>query len=81
MSQSREDGISEGIKGEAPHFLRAAREIADRGFDSVIFGHAHLHGEMNLGDGKTYINTGSWLHQPHYVKIEHGDVQLLEWRD
>jgi UDP-2,3-diacylglucosamine pyrophosphatase LpxH len=68
-----------GLRGEPSHFVRAAREVANRGFDTVIFGHTHFHGSVDLGGGKTYINTGSWLHRPHYVKIENGTVELLPW--
>lgn len=70
-----------GIPGEHPFFVRAAQEIVNRGFDSVVFGHTHLEGAVDLGRGKRYFNTGSWLHEPHYVKIENGDVELLAWKD
>jgi len=72
------DGLG-GIPGESAHFARAARELSRRGFDTVVFGHTHRHGTVDLGGGKTYLNTGSWFHAPHYVKIEHGSAQLLPW--
>ena len=43
----RGDG-HEGIDGEAPEFAKAARQILQRGFDAVIFGHTHHAGKMEL---------------------------------
>ena len=74
----RTEGLK-GIPGESLHFASAARELSRRGFDDIVFGHTHRHGKVDLGDGKTYLNTGSWFHAPHYVKIEHGSVELLPW--
>ena len=69
----------QGIRGEPGHFVEAAYELTRRGFDAVIFGHTHFHGEVDLGGGKKYLNTGSWFHAPHYVKIEEGRAELLAW--
>ncbi len=74
-----EDAI--GIKGESPYFLQAVQELWERGFDTVVFGHTHLQGQVSNENNKTYYNTGSWFRRPHYLKIEHGNIELLEWMD
>jgi UDP-2,3-diacylglucosamine pyrophosphatase LpxH len=78
--EGREERRLRGIPGESTAFVRAAAELTARGFDAVIFGHTHQHGTVELGDGRTYLNTGSWFHRPHYVKIEGEDFQLLPWK-
>lgn len=64
---------------EPRHYRQAATELSRRGFDAVVFGHTHCHGERALEGGGTYYNTGSWLQHPHCVKIDRGDIQLLPW--
>ncbi len=68
-----------GIIGEQPHFREAALELSRRGFDSIVFGHTHHPGQSELENGSTYLNAGSWMLTPHYVKIESGEVSLIEW--
>lgn len=74
-----ETGI--GIEGEVPAFGDAAAEIMRRGFDVVCFGHTHHGGVVDMGEGKSYVNTGTWLFDPTYVVIEDGEVRLEYWRD
>ena len=78
---SEEDKAIERIEGEHPSFLDAVNELTSRGFDAVVFGHTHHHGQVTLGDGAMYFNTGSWFHEPHYVKIDHGDIEMVPWKD
>ncbi len=68
-----------GILGELPHFREAARELARRGFDSIIFGHTHHPGQTELEEGSIYFNPGSWMLAPYFIKIERGAVSLEEW--
>lgn len=68
-----------GIIGEPKEFRLAAAEIIRRGFDSVIFGHTHHPGVIDLGNGASYLNPGSWLLSNHYVEIDHGAVFLKTW--
>ncbi len=56
------------LVGEHPDFVIAAEEICARGFDSIIFGHTHHAGQLNLPQG-TYFNSGSWLVAPHFIEI------------
>jgi UDP-2,3-diacylglucosamine pyrophosphatase LpxH len=68
-----------GITGEPREFALAAAEIVKRGFDAVIFGHTHHAGQVDLADGATYLNPGSWLLSPHYIEIDEGKVSLKTW--
>ena len=72
--------IKGGIVGEPPAFHKAVRELAQRGFDVVIFGHTHHKGVVDLGDGKTYINSGSWLAGTPYIQVDQGKVELKSWQ-
>jgi UDP-2,3-diacylglucosamine pyrophosphatase LpxH len=65
---------------QSPAYLEAAEELARRGFDFVIFGHTHRPGVLPLNDNRaSYVNTGSWFKQPHYVVLDHGSVELKPW--
>ena len=68
-----------GIIGEPPQFREAAYELSRRGFDVVVFGHTHHPGEVELENGKRYLNPGSWLLSCHYVEIQNGEVILKTW--
>lgn len=74
----RFDGLedADSIPGEPAWYRPRAEEITRHGFDTVIFGHTHLEGQIRLSTGATYINTGSWLFEPHYAEIDHGQVTL-----
>jgi UDP-2,3-diacylglucosamine pyrophosphatase LpxH len=74
------DAAATGVwEEESSHFLDAAREIADRGFDAVVFGHTHRPTKIALGEGRTYYNCGGWVDDPYYVTIDHGSVALAPW--
>lgn len=67
------------IPGEHTNFRDAAKELSERAFDVVIFGHTHHAGEADLGDGKRYLNSGSWLMGTPYIEILNGEVTLRRW--
>jgi len=77
-ARSRRSG-THGIKGEHNNYLEAAEEVMSRGFDTVIFGHTHGAGVVELGDGKQYVNTGTWLAKPNFVEIKDGVTELKPW--
>lgn len=77
-SERSKDG-SLMIRGQNPSFIQAADELALRGFDYVVMGHTHAPGMFDLTGGRKYVNTGSWFHNPHYVKIENGTLELKPW--
>ena len=68
--------MGRAVPGERPCYFEAAAEIANRGFDAVVFGHTHRPGETDLGDGRRYFNTGAWLNDPHYLQIDAGVMSL-----
>lgn len=81
--RGRRNATRSGIElhDENPSFLEAAEELAQRGFDTVIFGHTHHPGITSInGNGATYVNTGAWSRQPHYAVIETGRVELRPWQ-
>ncbi len=69
------------IAGEPPEFAEAALELSRRGFDSIVFGHTHRVGEVQLPNGRKYFNPGSWLLGCHYVEIDEGHVSLKNWEE
>ena len=56
-------GKDSAITGEPEAFGQAAREILDRGFDAVVFGHTHQPGVREYGE-QVYVNSGSWMLAP-----------------
>lgn len=70
----------ESIEGESPSFRRAARELLDRGFDAVCFGHTHYSGLVDMGDGKQYVNSGTWLFSPSFVTVNAGSIKVHPWQ-
>jgi UDP-2,3-diacylglucosamine pyrophosphatase LpxH len=45
----------------ALEYVKAAKELASRGgFRHVIFGHTHLAKRVDLGNGRLYLNSGTW---------------------
>ena len=65
---------------EKPSFFEAAEELAQRGFDTVIFGHTHHPGRVPMNNNRAeYVNTGAWFRHPHYAVIESGRIELKAW--
>jgi len=79
LSRVRGDTKHGGITGEPIEFRETAASLARRGFDTVVFGHTHHSGAIDLGDGKEYFNTGSWLVRPDYLEIDDGTISLKTW--
>ena len=77
--KKRKNGAQNGINGEAPEFSKAAQTILQRGFDSVVFGHTHHSGHVELDSGQHYYNSGSFMLSYHYIKIENGKAELALW--
>ncbi len=65
--------------GDDLPFVQAAREIARRGFDAVIFGHTHRPGALEVRPDAMYYDTGSWFGDPRYVRVEQGELALERW--
>jgi len=41
-------------------YLDAARELAQGDIRHVVFGHTHIARKVDLGDGRSYLNSGTW---------------------
>jgi UDP-2,3-diacylglucosamine pyrophosphatase LpxH len=81
LGQDPEALASPATRDISPAFMQAAQELAQRGFDVVIFGHTHYAGALPLnGNRARYLNTGSWFDAPHYVEIDRGRVEIKPWR-
>jgi UDP-2,3-diacylglucosamine hydrolase len=66
--------LSESILSE---YRRQAGRVLARGFDAVVYGHTH-YPELYCGAQGTYCNTGEWMRQYTYAKLEAGELTL--WR-
>ncbi len=66
--------------GAGTRYHRAANDLLQRGFDTVIFGHTHAAETVGMPIG-TYINCGNWLRGNTYVDINHGAATLCSWQD
>ena len=69
-----QEGSISGIEGERECFGQAALDVGIRGFDVVVLGHTHFHGQKVFEEGIRYYNTGSWFSNPWCVAISHGKV-------
>ena len=76
--KNRNETDHEGIPGEPREFFSAVKEICERGFDSVIFGHTHHPGSIERRD-LSYYNTGSFMLKPYYALINAGEIKLCQW--
>ena len=47
-------------KETALEYLNAARDLAGRGFRYVVFGHTHQAKNVDLGNNRYYLNSGTW---------------------
>jgi UDP-2,3-diacylglucosamine pyrophosphatase LpxH len=52
----------------------------DSSLDLVIFGHSHVATlEASPGHG-VYANSGEWLDDPTYLRIEPERIELIRWK-
>ena len=74
LRQTAEEEPTNRIPGERKCFGDGAEDVGLHGFDTVIFGHTHLHGSVEFADGRRYYNTGGWFKDPYCVLIDAGRV-------
>ena len=43
-----------------PEYLDAAKELAAGDINHVVFGHTHIARKVDLGGGRSYLNSGTW---------------------
>ncbi len=58
------------------HYLELCKTQKPKYF---IFGHRHLLLDIDLGDGRRYINLGEWLHGSHYAEYDGIELKLRTW--
>jgi UDP-2,3-diacylglucosamine pyrophosphatase LpxH len=44
----------------AQEYADAAKELTEGGFRYIVFGHTHFAKQIDLGNGRWYLNTGAW---------------------
>ena len=59
-------------------YLEGAEIVLERGFDAVIFGHTHHSDDATVRGGRV-VNSGNWMHDSTFVRIDHGEVTLARW--
>ncbi len=59
----------------APDYEQYAKTKLESGYDIVLLGHLHLPVEKQF-DGKTYINTGDFIHHFTYAKMVSSSITL-----
>lgn len=60
-------------------YYEAADMLLRRGFDVVVFGHTHRPEDVQLGEGRRYVNSGNWVRGASFVEICEGQVRLRTW--
>lgn len=60
-------------------YYEAADMLLQRGFDVVVFGHTHKPEDVLLAPGRRYVNAGNWVRGGSYVRLDHGQIELLSW--
>ena len=72
--------VNQRFRGQEPSaYHEAAEMLLRRGFDAVVFGHTHRAERVELLPGKTYVNSGNWMHGGTYVEITNGEIALHRW--
>lgn len=66
---------------EAEGFWKGACEVLERGYDAVVFGHTHNPGLVELENGQIFANSGSWMLDPTFLKLENGKLSMENWAD
>jgi|APLak6261658528_1056013.scaffolds.fasta_scaffold03787_2 UDP-2,3-diacylglucosamine pyrophosphatase LpxH len=62
-------------------YIAAAQKLASNtGISTIVFGHTHLAKEVEIADGKKYINTGTWADLMAFPKesIQGSDTSSME---
>lgn len=62
-------------------YYRAADMLLGRGFDVVVFGHTHNPEDVELGEGRRYINSGNWVQGGSFVEISEQTIELKYWNN
>lgn len=63
--------------GEFSGLLLTAKELINKEYDYVVFGHSHRKTIEKI-DGGTYVNLGTWLKKPCYGKFTN-EFEIQDW--
>ncbi len=67
--------LTEGVLEE---YRRHAQQFLQNGSDIVVFAHTHRP-EIRRYDGKIYCNSGEWIRQYTFAKLENGEMTLWKY--
>lgn len=48
-------------------------------FDYYLFGHRHIHLNMEIGTSSRYINLGEWVNNSRYATFSNGNLELIDF--
>lgn len=48
-------------------------------FDYYLFGHRHIHLDMEVGPNSRYINLGEWVNNSRYASFGNGSLELIDF--
>jgi len=77
-SKKSRDYTAEKNYGEIDGLFETAQNKIDEGFDFVIFGHSHNRADKTYKNGR-YINLGTWLSKPCYLKYKDDQLNIIDW--
>ena len=60
-------------------YQKAAEDIANKGFDYVMFAHNHEPILQSLSNRGIYVNTGDWMKYFSYAAYQDGTLTLKYW--
>lgn len=63
--------------GKEDGLFNTAKELIDKGYDYVMFGHRHIRSVKRHEHG-TYVNLGTWLDAPCYGKLEEDSFEIVD---
>ncbi len=65
---------------EKEFLLQYCKQIEkNQHFDFYIFGHRHLHLDMEVSPTSRYINLGEWVNHSRYASFSNGNLELIDF--
>ena len=67
---------------EKEYLFQYCKQIEkDQHYDYYIFGHRHLHLDMEVSATSRYINLGEWVNHSRYASFSQGKLDLVDFED
>ncbi|MDP2036649.1 MAG: UDP-2,3-diacylglucosamine diphosphatase, partial [Ignavibacteria bacterium] len=76
-SKASRDYTSTKNYGEFSGLLDTAKQLINKEYDYVIFGHSHRRAMEKIDNGM-YVNLGTWLKKPCYGKFTN-KFEIIDW--